>query len=54
VREHPHRSRGGGLDRGFGEGKWGRVITFEMQINKISNKNKEMRTWVPFWGWIQI
>jgi hypothetical protein len=29
---------GGGWDRGFVEGKLGKRITFEMQINKISNR----------------
>jgi hypothetical protein len=31
-------SRGRGWNRGFSEGKQGKGITFEMQINKISNK----------------
>jgi hypothetical protein len=30
----------GGWDRGFSEGKPGKGITFEMQVNKISNENK--------------
>jgi hypothetical protein len=29
---------GGGEDRGFVEGELGRGITFEMSINKITNK----------------
>jgi hypothetical protein len=34
VGEHPHRSREeGGWDRGVVEGKPGRAIIFEMQIN---------------------
>jgi hypothetical protein len=39
VGEHPHRSRGGGWESGFLEGKPGKGITFEMQMKKISNKN---------------
>jgi hypothetical protein len=40
VGENPHRIReNGGRDRGLVDGKQGRGITFEMQINKISNKN---------------
>ena len=36
VEEHPHISRG----RGDGiKGLWGREITFEMKMKKISNKN---------------
>ena len=36
MEEHPHISRG----RGDGiEGLWGRGITFEMKMKKISNKN---------------
>jgi hypothetical protein len=38
VGEHPHRGRGGGKRKGFVEGKLGRGITFEMPINKITNK----------------
>jgi hypothetical protein len=32
---------GRGRDRELVEGRLGRGITFEMQINKISNKNKK-------------
>ena len=32
---------GGGWDSRFSKGKPGKEITFEMQINKISNKIKE-------------
>ena len=41
VGEHPQRNRGkgDGWDRGVVEGKLGRGITFEMYINKITNKN---------------
>jgi hypothetical protein len=40
VGEHPHRSRGrGGEGGGDAEGKPRKGITFEMQINKITNKN---------------
>jgi hypothetical protein len=40
VGEHPHRGRGRGVEWVFlGEKKPGRKITFEMQINKITNKN---------------
>ena len=35
--EHPHKGRGEGGDKGLAEGKLGRGITFEMQINKITN-----------------
>jgi hypothetical protein len=36
VGEHSYKSRGkGAWDRGFVEGKPGKGITFEMQINKI-------------------
>jgi hypothetical protein len=41
VGEHPHRGREGGGSRGFVAGKLGSKITFEMSINKISNKNEE-------------
>jgi hypothetical protein len=34
---------GGG--RGFSEGKLGEGIAFEMQINKISNKNEIIQEW---------
>jgi hypothetical protein len=37
--EHPHRGRGG-RDRGIVERKLGRGITFEIYINKITNKKK--------------
>jgi hypothetical protein len=45
VGEHPQRSRvrGGGGDKKFVEGKLGRGITFEIQINKITNKNEKNR-----------
>ena len=39
VGEHLHRSKSKGQDREFSEGKLERGITFEMQINKITNKN---------------
>jgi hypothetical protein len=40
--EHPHRIRGErGCDMGFAERKPGRGITFERQINKITNKLKK-------------
>jgi hypothetical protein len=40
VGKHPHRSgEEGGWDRWLAEGKPGRGITFEMYINKITNKN---------------
>ena len=38
IGELPHRSGGRGWDRGFTEEKPGRRITFEMKINKITNK----------------
>jgi hypothetical protein len=34
---------GGGGDRGFSEGKLGKRIAFEMQINKISKKKEKKR-----------
>ena len=38
VGEHPHRgTEEGRADGGLVEGKLGREITFEMQINKITN-----------------
>ena len=38
-------SRGKGEeDRGFSEWKLGKGITFEMQINNISNKNNKKKT----------
>jgi hypothetical protein len=43
VREQPHRGKGGGIDRGFGEGRPGESITFEMEIKKISNKRKKFK-----------
>jgi hypothetical protein len=37
--EQPDRSSGGGKwDRGFAKGNPGRGITFERQINKMTNK----------------
>jgi hypothetical protein len=39
VTEHPQRGRGRGWR--LVEGKLGRVITFEMSINKITNKNEK-------------
>jgi len=39
--EHPHRIRcRGKWNGGVPEGKPGKGITFEMEINKISNKKK--------------
>jgi hypothetical protein len=34
---------GGGWDRGFVEGKLGRERAFEMEINKITNKNEKKK-----------
>jgi hypothetical protein len=40
VGEYPHKRRGrGDVMGGFPEEKLGKRITFEIQINKISNKN---------------
>jgi hypothetical protein len=46
VGKHADRGRGEGMGEGdkgkrFVEGKLGRGITFEMSINKITNKNKK-------------
>jgi hypothetical protein len=50
VWEHPHRSR----ERedgvwGFLEGKLGKGITFEMQLNKIFNNNNNNKTTKETW-----
>jgi hypothetical protein len=46
VVEHLQRSSvEGGLDRRFAKGKPGRWTAFEMEIKKISNKNKN--TYIP-------
>ena len=37
-RKQLFKAVGGAWNRGFPEGKWGKVMTFEIQINKISNK----------------
>ena len=39
MTEHPQRGRGRGWR--LVVGKLGRVITFEMSINKITNKNEK-------------
>jgi hypothetical protein len=39
--DHPHRGRGGGLDKGFTQGRPGKGITFKMYIKKISKKKKD-------------
>jgi hypothetical protein len=49
VGKHPHRSRGAVKGRGLVKGKLKKGITFEMQINKITNKNKKQKEflWIP-------
>lgn len=52
--EHHRRSRGRGWGRGFSEGKPGKGITVEIEINEISNKTilspltREKKQWNLF------
>jgi hypothetical protein len=52
VGENYHRGRGWGGTRGFVEGKLGRRIAVEMQINKITNKNEKKKTKRVYKGFV--